>query len=362
MQKVLFIDRDGTLVHEPKSDQQVDSFEKLEFLPGVFSELSGILKATDYIAVMVSNQDGLGTDSFPEEDFWPVQNFILKAFANEGVVFEDVFIDRSFEQEKLPTRKPGTGMLSKYIYGSYDMRQSYVIGDRDSDTELARRLGCKSIQISDVKKHADYTVTGWKQISDILIRQSRRSELRRETSETQISLALNLDGSGRCSINTGLYFFDHMLEQIGKHGGFDLDIDADGDLQIDEHHTIEDVAICLGQAFDEALASRRSIERYAFILPMDESKTEISIDLGGRSQLVMQYSISREYVGDFPVEMLRHFFKSFCDSARCTLHIKSEGENAHHIIESMFKAFARVLRKASRKTGDGSLPSTKGLI
>lgn len=363
MKKVLFIDRDGTLVIEPPIDLQLDSLEKLEFYPGVFQYLSRIAKELDFELVMVTNQDGLGTASFPEETFWPAQNKVLQAFKNEGIVFSDILIDRSFPEENLPTRKPGTALLTQYIKGNYDMPNSYVIGDRLTDVQLAKNIGCKAIYLSkDKNEEAVLSTLNWADIYSLLSNQPRLATVVRNTSETNINITLNLDGSGKSTISTGLGFFDHMLEQIAKHGNIDLDIQVKGDLQIDEHHTIEDVAITLGDAFSKALGSKKAIERYGFLLPMDDCLTQIAIDFGGRPWLVWDAKFSREKIGDMPTEMFMHFFKSFSDAAKCNLNIKSEGDNEHHKIESIFKAFAKSIKMAVTKTNNYSIPSTKGSL
>lgn len=363
MKKVLFIDRDGTLVIEPPIDLQLDSLEKLEFYPGVFQYLSKIAIELDYLLVMVTNQDGLGTTSFPEDTFWPAQNKIIQAFKNEEIIFHEILIDRSFPDENLPTRKPGTGMLTHYLKGNFDLENSFVIGDRMTDVQLAKNLGCKSIYISDSKTDdADLSTTSWKEIYTYLTAQPRVGKINRVTSETKISVEINLDGSGKSSIKTGLGFFDHMLEQVSKHGNLDLQITVEGDLHIDEHHTIEDTAIALGEAFLQALGSKKGIERYGFLLPMDDCLAQVAIDFGGRPWLEWEANFSREKIGEMPTEMFKHFFKSFCDNAKCNLNIKAEGENEHHKIEAIFKAFAKAIKMAVKKTDNFSLPSTKGLL
>lgn len=360
--KALFIDRDGTLIKEPK-DFQIDSFEKLEFIPNAISSLSRLARELNYDLVMVSNQDGLGTDSFPEDTFYSVQNFILQTLKNEGINFQDIFIDPSFEEENNPNRKPGTGMLGKYIHGDYDLKNSYVIGDRISDLQLAENLGSKSIFISDENnKSATLITTDWNEIYNYLKEIPRIGSVNRKTLETDISVAVNLDGSGKSSINTGLKFFDHMLEQISKHGNIDLKIEVKGDLEIDEHHTIEDTAIALGDAFLKALGTKKAIERYGFLLPMDDCLAQVAIDFGGRPWLVWEADFKREMIGDVPTELFFHFFKSFSDQARCNLNIKAEGDNEHHKIESIFKAFAKALNRAIQKTEHFSIPSTKGIL
>ncbi len=361
MKKVLFIDRDGTLVIEPPVDYQLDSLEKLEFYPGVFQWLSKIAVELDYELVMVTNHDGLGTDSFPEETFWPAQNKIIRAFENEGVSFSEILIDKSFPEDNAPTRKPRTGLLNKYIYGAYDLANSYVIGDRATDIELAKNLGAQGIFIgNDVG--ASLTTTNWAEIYQYLKEKPRVATITRKTKETDISVELNLDGSGKSSITTGLGFFDHMLEQISRHGNLDLNIAVKGDLEIDEHHTIEDVALTLGEAFLKALGSKKGIERYGFLIPMDDCLAQVAIDFGGRPWLVWEANFKREMVGEMPTEMFLHFFKSFSDAAKCNLNIKAEGENEHHKIEAIFKAFAKAIKMAVSKTNNYSIPSTKGSL
>ena len=363
MKKVLFIDRDGTLVIEPPIDFQLDSLEKLEFYPKIFQNLSRIFSELDYELVMVTNQDGMGTDSFPENTFWPTQNKIIQAFENEGIVFSEVLIDVSLPEQNLPTRKPGIGMLQQYLKGNYDLKNSFVIGDRISDLQLAENLGCQSIFISsDKNKKATLTTTSWNKIYQFLSQQARQATVIRNTNETKITIDLNLDGNGKSTIQTGLGFFDHMLEQIAKHGNMDLKIEVKGDLYVDEHHTIEDVGIALGEVFTKALGSKKGIERYGFILPMDDCLAQVALDFGGRSWLVWEADFKREKIGEMPTEMFSHFFKSFTDSAKCNLNIKCEGENEHHKIESIFKAFARTLKIAVKKDGSNTIPSTKGIL
>ncbi len=362
VKKVLFIDRDGTIIKESK-DFQIDSFEKLEFLPYAISCLSKIARELDFDLVMVSNQDGLGTDSFPENTFYPVQNFIMQTLKEEGVIFKDIYIDSSFENENKDTRKPKTGMLCKYIHGSYDLENSYVLGDRKTDVQLAENLGAKSIFISDdISVKTTLTTTDWNKIYQYLKAQPRIGKAQRKTLETDIFVEVNLDGSGKSSIDTGLGFFDHMLEQISKHGNLDLNIQVKGDLEIDEHHTIEDTAIAFGDAFLEVLGSKKGIERYGFLLPMDDCLSQVAIDFGGRPWLVWEAEFKREKIGDMPTEMFYHFFKSFSDQARCNLNIKAEGENEHHKIESIFKAFAKAVKMAVSKTENYKIPSTKGTL
>jgi imidazoleglycerol-phosphate dehydratase / histidinol-phosphatase len=363
MKKVLFIDRDGTLVIEPPIDFQLDSLEKLEFYPGVFQYLARIATELDFELVMVTNQDGLGTASFPEETFWPAQNKIIQAFENEGVQFSEVLIDKSFPDDKAPTRKPGTALLTHYIKGNYDLENSYVIGDRATDVQLAKNLGTKAIFISEeTNEDATLTTTTWKEIYTFLKALPRKETVERVTNETQISVTVNLDGSGKSSISTGLGFFDHMLEQIAKHGNLDLYIAVQGDLHIDEHHTIEDVAITFGEAFLKALGSKKGITRYGFLVPMDDCLAQVAIDFGGRPWLVWEANFKREKIGEMPTEMFMHFFKSFSDHAKCNLNIKAEGENEHHKIESIFKAFAKAIQTAVSKTDNYSIPSTKGTL
>ncbi|MFA7494464.1 MAG: bifunctional histidinol-phosphatase/imidazoleglycerol-phosphate dehydratase HisB [Proteiniphilum sp.] len=362
MKKVLFIDRDGTLIIEPE-DEQIDSLEKLEFYPKVFRNLSRIAGELEYELVMVTNQDGLGTSSFPEETFWPTQHKVIKAFKNEGVHFSEILIDRSFPHENLPTRKPGTGMLTHYLKGGYDLENSYVIGDRITDVQLAENMNCKSILLSN-NPHPSATLctTDWGEIYQYLKDEPRKGIVHRKTSETDIFVELNLDGSGKSDISTGVGFFDHMLHQISRHGNMDLTIHVNGDLQVDEHHTIEDTGIALGEAFVQALGKKKGVERYGFLLPMDDCLAQVAIDFGGRPWLVWEAEFNREFVGDFPTEMCMHFFKSFSDNARCNLNIKAEGDNEHHKIESIFKAFARAIKMAVKRDGTEGIPSTKGTI
>ncbi len=371
--KVLFIDRDGTLNHET-ADEQIDAFEKVEFLPKVFRNMYNIRKNLDYELVMVTNQDGLGTDSFPEDTFWPVHNFILKAFENEGVEFDDICIDRSFPHENLPTRKPGTAMLSKYMEGDYDLKNSFVIGDRLTDIQLAKNLGAKGIFINDGSLVDEMEKQGladicalvsddWDDIYACVASPERTAEVVRTTKETDIRVWLNLDGSGVCNISTGLGFFDHMLEQISRHSSVDLSIQVKGDLNVDEHHTIEDTALALGEAFKNAVGNKVGMERYGFCLPMDECLAMAAIDFGGRPWLVWETEFKREMVGDMPTEMFMHFFKSFSDAALCNLNIKAEGTNEHHKIEAIFKALAKSIKMAIRRdVFNFELPSTKGKL
>lgn len=362
MKKVLFIDRDGTLVIEPPVDYQLDSLEKLEFYPEVFQYLSKIANEMDYELVMVTNQDGLGTSSFPEDTFWPAHNKMLQAFKNENITFSEILIDRSFPEDNAPTRKPRTGLLNAYIHGNYDLANSFVIGDRATDIELAKNLGCQGIFIGKNNENAVLNTTSWQEIYQFLKGKPRTASVQRTTKETDIRIYLNLDGSGKSTMNTGLGFFDHMLEQIARHGNLDLEIQVKGDLEIDEHHTIEDVALSLGTAFDKALGSKKAIERYGFLLPMDDCLAQVAIDFGGRPWLVWDVDFKREMIGEMPTEMFYHFFKSFSDNARCNLNIKAEGTNEHHKIEAIFKAFAKAIKMAVSKTENYSIPSTKGSL
>ena len=361
MKKVLFIDRDGTIIKEP-ADEQIDSFEKLEFYPGAISNLAKIAKELDYELVMVTNQDGLGTDSFPEDTFWPAHNLMMKTLEGEGIRFSEVLIDRSFPADNAPTRKPRTGLLTHYIKGNYDLKNSFVLGDRKTDIELAKNLGAQAIFISEEKSDCALTTTSWNEIYRFLKEQPRLGSVHRKTSETDIQIDLNLDGSGKSNVQTGLGFFDHMLEQLAKHGNMDLMVKVNGDLHIDEHHTIEDVALALGEAFDHALGSRKGILRYGFLLPMDDCLAQVAIDFGGRPWCVWEADFKREKIGEMPTEMFSHFFKSFSDKARCNLNIKAEGQNEHHKIEAIYKAWARAIRMAVSQTSDGSMPSTKGVL
>ncbi len=362
MKKVLFIDRDGTLIIEP-ADEQVDSLEKLEFYPRVFQYLSRIANELEYELVMVTNQDGLGTDAFPEETFWPVQNKIIRAFENEGVVFDDILIDRSFPEDNAPTRKPRTGLLTHYLKGNYDLANSFVVGDRETDVQLAENMHCKAIFLSD-EPHpkAVVSTTDWGEIYRFLKAEPRKGTATRKTSETDIRVEVNLDGTGKSCISTGLGFFDHMLEQIARHGNIDLNIEVEGDLHVDEHHTIEDTAIALGEAFSRALGKKKGIERYGFLLPMDDCLAQAAIDFGGRPWLVWNVDFKREKIGDVPTEMFYHFFKSFADNAKCNLNIEAEGENEHHKIEAVFKAFAKAVKMAVKRNGNTGIPSTKGTL
>jgi len=362
MKKVLFIDRDGTLVIEPPTDLQLDSLEKLEFYPGVFQYLSRIVRELDYELVMVTNQDGLGTDSFPEDTFWPAQQKIVQAFKNEGIIFSEIIIDKSFPHEHLPSRKPGTALLTHYIKGNYDLINSYVIGDRQTDVQLAKNLGSKAILIGSEATDAELVTTSWEAIYNFLKAVPRAATVVRKTNETNILVKVNLSGTGKSNIDTGLAFFDHMLDQLARHGNMDLKISVRGDLEIDEHHTIEDTAIALGDAFLQALGSKKGIERYGFLLPMDDCLAQVAIDFGGRPWLVWEADFKREKIGEMPTEMFIHFFKSFSDSAKCNLNIKAEGTNEHHKIESVFKAFAKAIKMAVQQNDNFIIPSTKGTL
>lgn len=355
-QRILFIDRDGTIVEEPH-DEQVDALEKVKFTPGVFRNLSFIKQKLDYRLVMVSNQDGLGTESFPEDTFWPAQNFILQTLEGEGVTFDEVLIDRHFPQDNAPTRKPNTGLVQKYMDDPhYDLANSYVIGDRDTDEAFAHNIGCKALILGK-------DGMTWDKIAEIVFAGERTAEVVRTTKETDIRVSLSLDGTSKCDIHTGLGFFDHMLEQIGKHGGIDLTVHTKGDLHVDEHHTIEDTALALGECLLKALGSKRGIERYGYALPMDDSFCTVALDFGGRPWLVWEADFQRFYVGDMPTEMFMHFFKSLSDAARMNLFIRAEGQNEHHKIECIFKGFARSLKMAIRRDiYHYELPSTKGTL
>ncbi len=372
--RVLFIDRDGTLIKEPPVDYQVDSLEKLEFLEGVFRNLFFIRQKTDFEFVMVTNQDGLGTSSFPEDTFWPAHNTMLKAFENEGIVFTQIHIDKSMPSDNAPTRKPGTAMLTRYFTDEYDLANSYVIGDRFTDIQLAKNLGAKAIFISSEdhineiadKKILDYCdciASDWNTIYSFLVSAERKAIVQRKTAETDIYVEIDLDGTGKAKISTGLGFFDHMLDQIARHSGINLTITTKGDLHVDEHHTIEDTGIALGEALLTALGNKRGMERYGFVLPMDDCLAQVALDFGGRSWLVWQTEFKREKIGDVPTEMFYHFFKSVSDAARMNLNIKAEGENEHHKIEGIFKAFARAIKNAIRRdVFSDVLPSTKGVL
>ncbi len=375
LKKVLFIDRDGTIIQEPPTDYQIDSLEKLSFIPGVIGNLSRVSRHLDYELAMVTNQDGLGTSSFPEETFWPAQNKMLETLKGEGIEFSEIHIDKSFPEDNAPTRKPRTGLLQKYFSGNYNLDNSFVIGDRITDVELAKNLGCKAIFFkskeegtAEIKANRldDICILSsdsWSEIVDFLFIEDRTATVERSTAETQIKVRLNLDGTGTCNISTGLGFFDHMLEQIGRHAGCDLDIAVDGDLQVDEHHTIEDTSLALGEAFKKALGDKRGIERYGFSLPMDDCMAHVALDFGGRPWLTWKAKFKREKVGDLPTEMFMHFFKSFSDSAAANLYIKAKGNNEHHKIEAIFKALARSIKMAIKKDYlNNQLPSTKGKL
>jgi imidazoleglycerol-phosphate dehydratase / histidinol-phosphatase len=374
MKRVLFLDRDGTLIVEPPDDFQVGSLEKLEFLPGVFRNLYRIRKQMDFELVIVSNQDGLGSKNYPEEIFNKIQSKMLQAFKNEGVEFDRIYIDRSSPGDNLTTRKPGTGMLNEYLTGSYDLARSFVIGDRLTDIELARNLGAKGIlignyvtekdiQTAKLEQSCEFIAEEWEQIYFFLRKNMRSSIVQRTTGETKICVALFLDGTGLPDISTGLGFLDHMLEQLAKHSGCDLAITASGDLQVDEHHLIEDVALTLGEAFRNALGNKKGIERFGFIVPMDDSIASVAVDFGGRNWLEWDVKFNREKIGDVPTEMFRHFFKSFTDTAQCNLHISAKGENEHHKIEAIFKAWAKAIKMAIKQDSDNmQIPSTKGSI
>lgn len=376
--RVLFIDRDGTLVLEPEN-YQLDSLTKLEFYPKVFQFLSKIAKELDFELAMVTNQDGLGTESFPEETFWPTQDFILKAFENEGITFNEIFIDKSFPEDNAPTRKPRTGMLTKYLNNpAYDLENSFVIGDRITDVELAKNINSKAIfikneenlggneiatSLEELQNVIALQTNDWQKIYEFLKLEQRTASIKRTTNETDIAIILNLDGTGRSNINTGISFFDHMLDQIARHGQMDLDIQVKGDLEVDEHHTIEDTAIALGEVFAKALGNKLGIERYGFCLPMDDCLAQVAIDFGGRNWLVWEAEFKREMIGQMPTEMFFHFFKSFTDGAKANLNIKAEGTNEHHKIEAIFKAFAKAIKVAvKRDTEKMILPSTKGML
>ena len=377
MKKVLFIDRDGTLIIEPE-DYQIDAFEKLEFYPDVFYYLKKIVDELDFELVMVTNQDGLGTDSFPENTFWPVHNFMVQCFENEGIVFKNQYIDRTFAKDNAPTRKPRTGLLTSYFKENYDLTNSFVIGDRLTDIELAKNLNSKGILISE-GRNLDTTelsvsnselssfialeTNQWRMIYEFLKLKSRSGKISRKTHETDIEISLNLDGTGQSNIDTGIAFFDHMLDQIARHGQMDLDIIVNGDLEVDEHHTIEDTAIALGELFNQTLGNKLGIERYGFCLPMDDCLAQVAIDFGGRNWLVWDADFKREYIGKMPTEMFMHFFKSFTDGAKCNLNINAEGTNEHHKIEAIFKAFAKSIKMAiHRDPNKMILPSTKGML
>ncbi|MEL6974387.1 MAG: bifunctional histidinol-phosphatase/imidazoleglycerol-phosphate dehydratase HisB [Bacteroidota bacterium] len=375
--KVLFIDRDGTLIKETV-DEQIDAFDKMVFYPKVFSFLSRIAQELDFELVMITNQDGLGTEVFPEDTFWPVHHFIMKSFENEGVVFDAVYIDRTFPEDNKNTRKPGTGLLTSYFSDDYDLANSFVIGDRLTDMELAKNLGAKGIFINDETNLGTQEITvdkaaleafialesnDWEKIYEFLKVERRIARIVRKTNETDIAITVNLDGTGKSNIQTGLAFFDHMLNQLSRHGQMDLDIKVKGDLEVDEHHTIEDTAIALGEVFSKALGSKLGMERYGFSLPMDDCLAQVALDFGGRNWLVWEAEFNREKVGDMPTEMFMHFFKSFSDGAKANLNIKAEGVNEHHKIEAIFKAFAKAIKMAvKRDVNKMVLPSTKGML
>jgi imidazoleglycerol-phosphate dehydratase/histidinol-phosphatase len=378
MQKLIFIDRDGTIIDEPKTDFQIDSLEKLEFLPKALSNLRKIAEETDFQLIMVTNQDGLGTESFPEDTFWPAHNKMLKTMENENIHFSDIHIDRSFPQENLPTRKPGTALLNEYFDATkYDLANSYVLGDRATDVQLAVNLGAKAIFFTDgltnsliegftaeQKETTKLVTNDWDEIYEFLKLPQRIAIIERNTKETKIKIELNLDGTGKSEIHTGLGFFDHMIDQVAKHSGADLKIFVEGDLHIDEHHTIEDTALALGEAFLKALGDKKGTNRYGFLLPMDEALAQVAIDFSGRPWLVWDASFKREKIGEMPTEMFYHFFKSFSDTSKCNLNIKCEGDNEHHKIEAIFKAFAKSIKMAVKRNLNemNSLPSTKGVL
>jgi len=365
MKKILFIDRDGTIIKEPTEDYQVDSLEKLEFIPGAISNLKKIKEELDFLFVMVTNQDGLGTDSFPEDTFWPAQNKMLSTLEGEGITFDEILIDRSFEHDNLPTRKPRTGLLTHYLEGDFDLENSYVIGDRLTDVQLAKNLGSKAIYLNEnVEDSADLKAKNWDEIYEFLRLPERIGKVSRRTNETDILIEVNLDGTGTTEISTGLGFFDHMLDQIGRHAGIDLKIKVNGDLHVDEHHTVEDTAIAFGEALSIAIGDKKGINRYGFLLPMDDSLAQVAIDFGGRPWLVWEAEFNREKVGDLPTEMFYHFFKSFSDASKSNLNIKVEGDNEHHKIEAIFKALAKSIKMAVKRNLDelNKLPSTKGVL
>ena len=375
MKKILFIDRDGTLINEPK-DLQVDSFEKLSFKKSVLKYLSKISEELDFDLVMVTNQDGLGTKSFPEKEFWPVQNFIIKTLENEGIYFKEILIDRTFPDENANTRKPNTGLIEKYLVDkNININESFVIGDRVTDLKFAQNIGCKGILINDLKttdlsksgsnidEDSMFSFHDWKSIYNFLKLEFRTISFTRKTNETKIKISLNLDGTGNSSIDTGIKFFDHMLDQLCKHSGIDINLSVKGDLDVDEHHTIEDTAIAIGKGFKKVLKDKIGIERYGFCLPMDDSLATVSLDFGGRSWLVWDVSFKREMIGKMPTEMFIHFFKSFSDESKSNLNIKAVGDNEHHKIESIFKAFAKAIKMAVRRDPDKMvLPTTKGIL
>ncbi|PHN03082.1 bifunctional histidinol-phosphatase/imidazoleglycerol-phosphate dehydratase HisB [Flavilitoribacter nigricans] len=377
MQKILFLDRDGVLVKEP-DDYQLDSLDKLEFYPGIFQHLSRIVQETDFELVMVTNQDGLGTDSFPETDFWPPHNLLLKTLENEGITFREIVIDRTFAHENAPTRKPRTGLLTHYLEGDFDLANSFVVGDRLTDMELAKNLGCRGIWINNDPKLGageldgkaasledviQLKTTSWREIYEFFKLPARKASVVRTTKETDIRIELNLDGTGRADNQTGIGFFDHMLDQLAKHSNSDLSVHVKGDLHIDEHHTIEDTALALGEAFRKALGDKMGIERYGYCLPMDDCLAQVAIDFGGRPWLVWEADFKREMIGQMPTEMFYHFFKSFSDTAACNLNVKAEGDNEHHKIEGIFKAWSRAIKMAKKRDPEHMrLPSTKGTL
>ena len=379
MKRCLFIDRDGTIIKEYPPTYQIDAFEKVSFYPYVFKYLGRIAEELEYELVLVTNQDGLGTNKFPEKDFWPPHNLVMSSFADEGIVFKEELIDRSYPEDKLPTRKPGIGMFTNYLNNpDYDISNSYVIGDRITDVQLAKNLGCKAIWINnnpdlggaevkdsmeELREWVALETTHWKDIYEFLKLKRRIVQHTRKTSETAIDIELNLDGSGKSNIQTGIGFFDHMLDQIARHGLVDLSVQVKGDLHIDEHHTIEDTGIALGEAFAKALGDKKGIERYGFALPMDEAEAKVLLDFGGRAWIIWNAHFSREKIGDMPTEMFFHFFKSFSDAAKCNLNIECRGENDHHKIEAIFKAFAKAIKMAVKKDPlKNYLPSTKGIL
>ncbi len=377
MKKVLFIDRDGTIIKE-SVDEQIDAFDKLIFYPKAIQALSKIARELGFELVMITNQDGLGTDIYPEDTFWPVHNFVLETFKNEGVVFDEIFIDKTFAKENAPTRKPNTGLLTQYFSSEYDLENSFVIGDRLTDMELAKNLNSKGIFINDLTElgtdeitvkreelasHIALETNNWHRIYEFLKLEDRLVSIQRKTNETNINIELNLDGTGKSRIDTGIAFFDHMLDQLARHGQMDIEISVKGDLEVDEHHTIEDTAIALGEVFAAALGNKLGIERYGFCLPMDDCLAQVSIDFGGRNWLVWEADFNREMIGKMPTEMFFHFFKSFTDGAKANLNIKAEGKNEHHKIEAIFKAFAKAIKMAkNRDVGKMILPSTKGML
>ncbi|MCA6075173.1 bifunctional histidinol-phosphatase/imidazoleglycerol-phosphate dehydratase HisB [Fulvivirga sedimenti] len=373
MEKLLFIDRDGTIILEPE-DEQIDSLEKLEFFPGAITGLQRLAASGQFSLIMVSNQDGLGTDSFPEDTFWPAHTKMLKTLNGEGVHFSSIHIDPSLPAENSRNRKPNTGMLESYLENGFDKSSSYVIGDRLSDVMLAKNMGCKAILINDgsmkpqletdgLMEICSLITTSWQEITSFLLSPSRKAFVKRTTNETDIEISLNLDGTGKSSISTGLGFFDHMLDQLARHGSVDLNISVKGDLHIDEHHTIEDTALALGSCFEKALGDKRGIQRYGFLLPMDDCLAQVAIDFGGRPWLEWDAEFKREKIGEMPTEMFMHFFKSFSDTSRCNLNIRAEGNNEHHKIEAIFKGFAKAIKMAIRKDPESmQLPSTKGVL